>query len=627
MSRWLAGAFDGGGRIETSALVSALLPDAATLVDRPPLRLAYSGSERASDDLLCLLDGHLDNSAELLHELGGPGASASAPEDLLAEGYRRWGRELPRRLRGDFVLLVWDFAREQGLIARDQLGVRPLFVHETGGVVRFAGEVRHLLAMLPRRPAPDTASVAHWITLGARPGPQTLYTGIRRLEPGTMLVFDRSGARTERYWEPRFQEPLEIPEDELVERMREALRLAVRRRIAARGGTAVLMSGGLDSSSVAALCAAEASEPMYACSAVFPDHPQVDESELIATLRSRLELPGVEAQVRPGGMLASALESLAAWEMPLLGWGDFWTLPLMREAAARGVTTMLDGDGGDQLFGARIYLLADRVRAGRPWQAFTLAHEFPGLAARPPRRVLARLLWDFALCGALPYNLHNVLGAHSARSAAPAWLRPHAARALMDTADPHAWKRLHGPRWWAHEAHLVTRGIEEAGIFEHQRRRAALGGVEARHPLLDLDLFELCLRQPPRLTLNRPLSRPLLRAAMAGRLPDSVRLRPEKARFDSLLVDCLRGPDGQAVRGLLSAPDMELAAYVERDAVRDALFGSQALARGNEFRWMWQVWRLLTMECWLRSQARPPREPLAPGTHASDMRVVLRSSP
>ncbi len=88
-----------------------------------------------------------------------------------------------------------------------------------------------------------------------RPGRQTLYAGIRRLQPGGVLLLHRDGIREERYWEPRFQEPLDVPQEQLAERMRAALELAVRRRVAADGLTGVLMSGGLDSSSVAALCA------------------------------------------------------------------------------------------------------------------------------------------------------------------------------------------------------------------------------------------------------------------------------------------------------------------------------------------------------------------------------------
>lgn len=626
MSRWLAGVFDPGGRTDTSRLAGALAPHAATIVDHAPLQLAYSGATAPPTDPLCLLDGHLDNAVEILRELDrADGCSTTSPEELLAASYRRWGRDLLPRLRGDFVLLVWERERGEGLIARDQLGVRPFFLYDAGGCLRFASEIRHLLGLLPQRPAPDPAGVAHWVAVSNRPGPQTLYAGVRRLEPGGVLLLDRHGTREERYWAPSFEEPLELPEAQLTARVGEALRLAVRRRIGADGRTGVLMSGGLDSSSVAALGAELAEGRMCACSATFPEQPAADESGLIGELRHALALPGIGAEVRPGGLLASVLESLAAWQMPPLGWGDFWTLPLMRAAAAKGVGTILDGDGGDELFGPRSYLLADRLRAGHPRQALALAYELPGAVQRPPRREIARMFGSKALAGALPYRLHNALRAPFAAREAPAWLRPPAVRDLVASDDPLAWKRLRGPRWWAHVAYGLTSGMEEAGVFEHQRRRAALAGVHARHPLLDLDLVTLGLCQPPRATFDRRFNRPVLRASMAGLLPDAVRLRPGKARFESLIVDCLTGPDGVAVRSLLTDPSSELRAYVDLGAIQRALFDTDLELRASPFRWMWQVWRLITAECWLRAQAHPVDKPLPLELPTSPARVLIRS--
>jgi asparagine synthase (glutamine-hydrolysing) len=409
--------------------------------------------------------------------------------------------------------------------------------------------------------------------------------------------------------------------------MREALELAVQRRIGDEGLTAVLMSGGLDSSSVAALCAAQTKDRVLACSATFPDHPATDERELIETLQRELAIPAITADIHPGGLLASVLASLAAWQMPLLGWGDFWTLPLMREAAARGARTMLDGDGGDQVFGARPYLLADRLRAGHPLQALALAHELPGGRDRPPRRAVARVLLDSGLAGALPYGLHRAMRAPFAARGAPVWLRPQATRDLLDSSDPLAWKRLDGPRWWAYDAYVLTRGIEEVGVYEHQRRRAALAGLDARHPLLDLDVVKLGLRQPPRSTLDPRFSRPLLRASLAGMLPDAVRLRPAKALFESLISDCLTGPDSKLVRELLTGPGMELGAYIDPSALERALFATEHDRGYASFHWMWQVWRLVTIECWLRSQSGSVAGVLAPGSEASHPRLMVRTVP
>ena len=622
MRRLLAGSVDPSGRTESSRLARALAPEAATLVDRGPLSLAFSGPAGPSGEPLCLFDGFLDNGPELAEALGRPATGGA--EELLAAGYRRWGRKLLPRLRGDFVLLVWDSEKGEGLIARDQLGVRSIYLSDAAGGLCFASEIHQLLALLPRRPPPDPVSVAHWVAVSNRPGAATLYAGVRRLNPGSVLLLDRHGAREESYWTPHFAEPLDLPVSQLARQVRAALDCAVRRRIDTDGATGVLMSGGLDSASVAAVAAAQASGRVSAYAGVFPEHPAADESSLIEELRGALALPGMTAEVRSGGLLASALESLDAWEMPLLGWGDFWTLPLLRTAASAGVTVTLGGDGGDELFGPRVYALADRLRSGHPREALDLALELPGAGDLPPRRQVARVLGNWALMGAIPYRLHNALWRPFAPGRAPDWMRRETVLDLVESDDPFAWKRLDGPRWWAHTAHGLTRGVEETGIFEHQRRRAALAGMEARHPLFDLDLVELALRQPPEATFDRYRNRPVLRASMAGLLPDSVRLRPAKAWFDSLIVDCLNGPDSAAVRRLITDPRAELRAYIDPEGLRRALFDAGPRARPDPFQRMHQVWRLVTAECWLRAQADPGGECLPAGLKPSPARVSVR---
>jgi asparagine synthase (glutamine-hydrolysing) len=622
VNRLLAGVFDPDRRIDSSRLAVAL-GSGASVLDLGPLRVAHNGPAPQAGEPLCLLDGFLDNAGELAHALGEP---AGVPwESLLAAGWRRWGQDLLPRLRGDFLLLMWDRERSQGLLARDQLGVRSLFVHRRQDGLCFAGEIRDLLALLPRRPPPDPVSLAHWLATSSRPGCATLYSGICRLDPGTALILDRDRAREHVYWAPVFTEPLPAAEPQLAQEVRLALQCAVRRRIDPHADTAVLMSGGLDSASVAAVAADQEPGRVRAYAGVFPEHPAVDESELIAELRATLRLGGVTADVRPGGLLASALAYQRDWQLPVLGWGDFWMLPLLQAAKGQGVEIVLGGDGGDELFGPRSYLLADRLCAGHPLQALRLARELPGAAYGPPRRELVQMVGRMGLAGALPHGVHRSLRQPYAHRQPPGWLLRQTRRDLLASEDPLAWKRLDGPRWWASAAHDMTRRIEEIGVFEHQRRQAAMVGLQARHPLFDLDLVELGLRQPPLATFDRHRTRPVLRAAMAGMLPDSVRLRPQKALFDSVIVDSLAGRDGEAVHQLLGDPAAELGHYLDLRRVRGELLDSDRQRREQPFQWMWQVWRLVSAECWLRLQSGPGAASLA-GLRTSGTDVVLAAT-
>jgi len=623
MSRWIAGVLGERHGVDEVQLERALSPYPARTLELGPLQVAYTGSQASALEPLCLLCGRVDNAPAIREQLQAP--AGCTLEQLLAAGYVRWGDGLPARLRGDFLLLVWHAGRSEGLIAGDQLGVRSAYVHDGGAAVRFAGEVSHLLALLPRRPAPDPAGVAHWILARPRGGAGTLYEGVRRLRAGSLLTLSaRDGARSRRYWAPSYREPRELGEPERSGALGGAIERAVERRLAKAAPTAVLLSGGLDSATVAAAAARRAPGEVYAYAGTFPEHPEADEAELIELLRASLGLTGMNAEVRAGGLVASALEYQRRWELPLLSWGEFWSLPLLRAAAAAGAETVLGGDGGDELFDARAFLLADRL-AGGPRGVLRLARELPGAGDHPPRAAVLHAAARFGLAGALPYGLLAAGQRIRPWRGLPPWLHPAGARAVAAEHAPHEWKRLQGPRWWAHGAHALARGIEATGIFELHRHRAAQAGLEARHPLLDLDLVELVLAQDPLASFDRYRSRPALRAAVSSWLPDQVRLRPRKARFDAVIVETLTGPDGGAVRRLLCDPAAELSAYVDLTTVRRVLLDVKPGTGVSSLQWMQHVWRLCTAECWLRAQAERDHERLCDAIAPSGGRVVLFS--
>ncbi len=591
MSRWIAGIFDPAGFAPERRLPAGLRSVDASVFHSGPMYVAASGPTPGTSPV-CLLDGFLDNGAALAEQLGC--SPDLTDEALLSVAWRRWGRGLPERMRGDFVLLIWDHEIGEGLIARDQIGVRPFFVHHRGASVYFACDLRHLLELLPSRPGPDTASVAHWLAASSRPGTATLYEGVQRLAAGAMLCLDRTSLRETRYWRPRYREPQRRSSQELAEETRVATATAVDRRLAPRGLTGLLMSGGLDSAAIATLAPRESRHCLRTYSAVFPDHPGVDETARIESLRQATGIEGSVFEVRAGGLLRAVLDLTSRWQVPVLGWGDAWTMPLMRDAAAAGVAVMLGGDGGDEVFGTRSYLLADETLESRPWRAVGLALQMPGAAAGPSRREVGAMLLEVGGIGALPFAVHERIR----RRVTPGWLRPGAASALSDSDDPLEWKRLDGPRWWAHAAHGIANRLDEIGIFEHQRRRAAAAGLEARHPLLDLDLVELALRQPPEASFDPERNRPVLRAALDGHAPELVRSNPHKAWFDSLLLDGLLGADVAFVRALLTGSS-ETSRYVCSEKLVPDLLDRQRLSFDDLLR----LWRLVTMEIWLRLQA------------------------
>jgi hypothetical protein len=182
------------------------------------------------------------------------------------------------------------------------------------------------------------------------------------------------------------------------------------------------------------------------------------------------------------------------------------------------------------------------------------------------------------------------------------WMRPATAAAWLEADESFAWKRLPGPRWWAYLVEEVIQGIGPELVYDHTRQRAQMGGMESRCPLVDIDLVEQVLRLPPELAFDPRWSRPLQRELTSGLVPDVVRLRRAKPNFNRVFHAGLTEADLPIIRELLGDPRAEVGAYVDLEEVRNALLDAiprDFLALAG---WSVDVWRMLTLECWLRAQ-------------------------
>jgi asparagine synthase (glutamine-hydrolysing) len=557
-------------------------------------------AEGSAERVRCLIDGvlfDLDRLADLL------GTGELEPERLLAVAYERWGEEMIGRLRGNFALAIHDGPRQRLLLACDQLGARSLFFHSDGSRLRFAPELADLIGRLPTRPPPDDTALVHWLASTGTPAGRTLYQGVGKLDGGRLLRFDQGGVDVRRYWAPSFEGCADLSPDTAIEATREALAAAVRRQLPDRDRCGVLLSGGLDSTSVAALAHRQApARPLRAYSAVFPEHPSIDESNLIDEAATDLGLEGSRVEVRGGSMVRGALEYMQRWGVPLPAPNHFLWQPLLERAASDGTELILDGEGGDELWRFSPYLLADRLRSGRLVSATRLGREMLGVDQYRGWRSLQPYLRLYGVKGAIPAGVHSRLrNRHPAQRYAPDWFSEHSAATLCEDWNPWGWKRLDGPRWWSFMADLLTGVREKLGVGDYLRRRAAMAGLRDRHPLIDVDLVEFALRLPPTLAVDPVLERPLLRRATAGLIPDSIRLRGQKSYFTALFHDCLAGRDLNLIRELLD-DRAEVGAYVDLDAVGRQLLADPPAGGRRDRSWPWSVWRLITAECWLRSQ-------------------------
>ena len=550
----------------------------------------------AHGDLRCWLFGEPEASAELAGDAAADLAGALA-RALATRGDAAWDL-----LSGRFVAVAHDRSSDRCWVLRDQLGAQPLVYVRAGDGALFAEHERDLLAALGRTPEPDRLALLGWIENGMPPAPRTLYAGIERVPAGGRLALD-GDITVARWWTPHYAGVQRREAAALGQYLREAAFAAVGRAATGARHPAVKLSGGLDSSCVAAGLAAGgfASRGALALGGTFAAYPEADEQTLIeATARQAglaLELITYDAE---RSMLAPALAHIDRWRLPPGSPTLFLWQPLLARARALGVDVLLDGEGGDELFGFAPYLIADRLRGGRLVGAWWLTSQIPGIGAHPDRRERLRLLRHYGLRPLVPRRVRHWRRARAEARASPGGLIAPADRALLSALRAAA-EEGHGdgPLWWQMHAHTLVEMREQLDMGGHFLREAADAGIAVRHPLLhDLRLVETALQVAPEAQFDAERDRPLLRDALRGLIPEEVRTRHVKSHFTQLVLRGLQVEEAVLIEPLRRA-DAPLRDYVGTAALERWLALAPAerplLGAG-------QLWRLAIANRWLLAQ-------------------------
>ncbi len=548
-------------------------------------------------------NGEIYNYRELragLIERGHHLRTASDTE-VLVHLYEEEGAGALEHLRGMYAFALWDARERRLLVARDRLGVKPLFFrveNETEGrQLVFASELRALRALATQPLEVDPQSVYDFFGFRYIPAPNTFYRGVEKLLPGHLLVADRSGVRTRAYWDIPAEEPLDRPAEELAGEVVAHLRESVRLRLIADVPVGVFLSGGTDSSALVALMAELGGRPLRTFSVGFEEQ-SYSELPFARQVAQRFSTEHQELMVRSSD-LAEELEHLVAFRDEPVAEPTDIALYRIARLASQSVKVVLAGEGGDELFAGYPKYAADRL-AG-------LVGAFPQEATQ----AIAR--W-------LPYRQRRVrlaLEALSIRDEAErsaTWFASFSREereelfardflAQVDTAHPArvfahylAKVRDRSPLKRMLYADLKVWLPDNLLLRGDQMTMAA--SLEERVPFLDHNVVELAARLPGRLLARSFRTKVLLRQALKPYLPPEI-LRRRKAGFivpvgpwfrkplKSLVADLLLSSEARA-RGYFSAAHLEKFVHEHFDGIRD---------RQKE------IWALLNFELWCRQKS------------------------
>jgi asparagine synthase (glutamine-hydrolysing) len=511
----------------------------------------------ADGSLWITYNGEIFNHIELRAMLAARGRrfrSASDTEVVL-QLYEEFGTDFVSHLNGDFALAIWDERRRRLVLARDRMGVRPLFYASRGSTFFFASEIKALLEAPGIDARIDPKALDQIFTLWAPIAPRTAFRGVSELPPAHLMVVENGEPRSWPYWALSFPDAAEGPdprrEGEVAEAVRDLLEDATRIRLRADVEVGSFLSGGLDSSAVSALAVRHAPGRLSTFAVTFDD-PEFDESAHQAVMAAAL---GTEHHaIRCGARdVSGAFPAIVRHaEQPVLRTAPaplFLLSGLVRE---NGLKVVLTGEGADEIFAGYDIFREARIRrfcARQPASAFRphlFRRIYPYLSSL--KQQTPEYLAAFFAAGA--DDPDDALFSHRPRMRATAGAKIFFSgdlRAALGDYDPAeelaaALPKAFG-RWHPlHQAqYLETRFLLPGYILSSQGDRMAMAhGVETRFPFLDHRLVEFAARIPPDLKLRGLREKHILKAATADILPEAIRQRPKQP---------YRAPDSASFRG------------------------------------------------------------------------------
>jgi asparagine synthase (glutamine-hydrolysing) len=555
-------------------------------------------------------NGEIYNHELLRSELerGGHRFRSRCDAEVLVHLYEEHGAEMVHRLVGMFAFAIWDEPRERLLLARDRLGIKPLYYVDDGQRLAFASEIKALLPLLPRREI-DPLALTHYLTFVAVPPPRTLFAGVSKLAPASTLLITRDGlGEQRRYWDPIADRADYdgAPVDWLAE-LRFRLERSIDRRMMSDVPVGVFLSGGVDSSTNVALMSRLIDEPLNTFSVGFRDAPQFNEFEWARKIADRFSTRHHEVVIDAEDLWRFMPDLVFHQDEPI---ADPVCVPLYflaKLAKDSGVTVVHVGEGADELFaGYPIYVEAHR-RALREWRWF---RSLPA----PLRSVAGRA--GGAVLGSRPgYEVRGEALRRGAQPDGQLWWGGAVAfyeRGLDRLTTDRLRKDAHGapPRdvvgdIAADARRAGARDELDGLIYQDLRLRlpelllmrvdklTMAKAVEARVPFLDHEVVELAMAMPAEEKIRDGVGKHVLKRAVGDLLPDDLVWRPKQA-FGTPVSQWFRAELGDELAGRLERSAVNELGYLNRTTI-DRLVAEHRSGRAER---SFQLWNLLNLAFW-----------------------------
>jgi asparagine synthase (glutamine-hydrolysing) len=578
--------------------------------------------------VVVVFNGEIYNYQQLIPELQALGHMFHTKSDteVIVHAWESWGADCVKRFRGMFSFALWDRNQQEFFMARDRLGVKPMYYALLDdGSLLFGSELKSILAHGGLRRDIDLLAVEEYFAFGYVAEPRTIFKQARKLEPGHSLSIRRGQPVPQpvEYWDVRFTLDNPISEAdaqaELVERLKESVQL----RMIAEVPLGAFLSGGVDSSAVVALMAGVSMDPVNTCSIGFDD-PAFNESAFAQMVAERYKTNHRLEIVKSDDFdLVDTLARL--YDEP---YADSSAIPTYRvcQLARKHVTVALSGDGGDETFGGyrryRLHMMEERMRAALPQGVRraifgTLGKLYPK-ADWAPRVFRAKTTFEGIARGSVEAYLHSVSILRAPMRHQLFSDRFKSELAGYDAAEVFA---RHAAKAGTHDPLALIQYLDYktylVGDINTKVDRASMAhSLEVREPLMDHELVEWLATLPSSHKVRGQEGKYVFKKSMEPHLPNDVLYR-SKMGFSVPLARWFRGPLRQRVHDAVLGERLASTGWFDASYLRHLVQAHQSGARDYSA----PLWTLLMFEAFLRQVVN--EEQGAPSIVAQSARVPL----
>jgi asparagine synthase (glutamine-hydrolysing) len=559
----------------------------------------------SGDGMLCLTaDVRVDNRPELIHLLttkGQPVSTDSTDADLLLAAYRVWGESCPIHIIGDYAFAIWD-AREQRLFcARDIYGVKSLHYARVGATLCVASEAQQIIQhpTIPR--ILDEVTIADFLVRNYNGEGRTMFDGVWAVRRAHSLIANATGQRMERYWDvdPSVRITYKS-DDKYATHFLEIFQRAVTDRLRTPSGTiGITMSGGMDSTSIAAIAQQiinkQSDRPhLLACTYAFDQLKECDETYYSRAMADEL---GIDLTCIPAENFWYLDDDEAftpSLETPFMA-EESITRHILGIFKGQEASVWLTGHGGDSLLAGSPLICADRLGRGEFRAIWEVTNYWRRLNLPFSRLLQAYREWF--LRPMIPEKLRKSIR-KTKEPKAPDWLDESFARRT------HIAERLTTPRAPQRYPERARQANYNSSVYidpiqmsiNWTERLGAQFHLETRHPILDRRLVEFLLSIPPEQIFRGGLQKRILREAVRGILPEVVRTRPDKTEFSRYVGFGLRHKETEKVRIMLKSALQIRLNLVYLSELKSMY--EQYISEGRNLDAL-NCWRSISLELWL----------------------------